>query len=115
MAGIWRDRRRSPDERARDLVSQMTLDEKLAQLGRVWSTALVEDDAFSAAHRAHASTEGVARLLPSAAGRLMQAELEALAGALTNPERPVIAVVGNDACWSQIAREQVKVSRTIPP
>ena len=52
------------------------------------------NDAFSAAHRAHASTEGVARRLPSAAGRLMQAELEALEGALGNPERPVIAVVG---------------------
>ena len=52
------------------------------------------NDAFSAAHRAHASTEGVARLLPSAAGRLMQAELEALEKALSNPERPVIAVVG---------------------
>lgn len=52
------------------------------------------NDAFSAAHRAHASTEGVARLLPSAAGRLMQSELEALEKALSNPERPVIAVVG---------------------
>ncbi len=52
------------------------------------------NDAFSAAHRAHASTEGVAYLLPSYAGRLMQAELEALAGALGAPERPVLAVVG---------------------
>ena len=52
------------------------------------------NDAFSAAHRAHASTEGVAHLLPSAAGRLMQAELTALEKALSNPERPVIAVVG---------------------
>ncbi|MCQ8241640.1 phosphoglycerate kinase [Rhizosaccharibacter radicis] len=52
------------------------------------------NDAFSAAHRAHASTEGVARLLPSYAGRLMQQELEALTLALENPERPVGAVVG---------------------
>jgi phosphoglycerate kinase len=52
------------------------------------------NDAFSASHRAHASTEGVARRLPSAAGRLMQKELEALEKALANPERPVIAVVG---------------------
>lgn len=52
------------------------------------------NDAFSAAHRAHASTEGVARLLPSAAGRLMQAELDALEKALSSPEHPVIAVVG---------------------
>ena len=52
------------------------------------------NDAFSAAHRAHASTEGVARLLPSCAGRLMQAELEALEAALGNPARPVAAIVG---------------------
>ena len=52
------------------------------------------NDAFSAAHRAHASTEGVARLLPSYAGRLMQAELEALEMALGNPARPVVAIVG---------------------
>ena len=51
-------------------------------------------DAFSAAHRAHASTEGVARLLPAYAGRLMQAELEALELALGSPRRPVMAVVG---------------------
>ena len=52
------------------------------------------NDAFSAAHRAHASTEGVAHLLPSFAGRLMQAELEALDAALGNPQRPVAAIVG---------------------
>jgi len=52
------------------------------------------NDAFSAAHRAHASTEGVAKLLPSYAGRLMQQELEALDAALGNPQRPVAAIVG---------------------
>jgi phosphoglycerate kinase len=52
------------------------------------------NDAFSAAHRAHASTEGVAHLLPSYAGRLMQAELEALHAALGSPVRPVAAIVG---------------------
>ncbi|MCV2891841.1 phosphoglycerate kinase [Lentibacter sp. XHP0401] len=52
------------------------------------------NDAFSAAHRAHASTEGVAHHLPSCAGRLMQAELEALESALAKPKRPVGAVVG---------------------
>jgi phosphoglycerate kinase len=52
------------------------------------------NDAFSAAHRAHASTEGVAHLLPSYAGRLMQAELEALDAALGSPVRPVAAIVG---------------------
>jgi phosphoglycerate kinase len=51
------------------------------------------NDAFSAAHRAHASTEGVAHLLPSYAGRLMQAELEALDAALGSPQRPVAAIV----------------------
>ena len=55
---------------------------------------LFVNDAFSAAHRAHASTEGVAHLLPSCAGRLMQAELEALGRALLHPERPVLAIVG---------------------
>ncbi|MEL7151609.1 MAG: phosphoglycerate kinase [Pseudomonadota bacterium] len=61
----------------------------LAALGEVYV-----NDAFSAAHRAHASTEGLARLLPAAAGRLMEAELNALESALTEPERPVVAVVG---------------------
>ena len=61
----------------------------LAALGDVYC-----NDAFSAAHRAHASTEGIAKLLPSCAGRLMQAELTALEKALAKPERPVVAVVG---------------------
>ena len=52
------------------------------------------NDAFSAAHRAHASTEALARLLPAGAGRLMEAELKALDAALGNPQRPVMAVVG---------------------
>jgi len=55
---------------------------------------LYVNDAFSAAHRAHASTEGVARLLPAYAGRLMEAELKALDAALGNPARPVVAIVG---------------------
>jgi phosphoglycerate kinase len=52
------------------------------------------NDAFSAAHRAHASTEGVARLLPAYAGRLMQAELEALDAVLGHPQHPLAAVIG---------------------
>ncbi|MDF1633713.1 phosphoglycerate kinase [Mycoplana sp. MJR14] len=52
------------------------------------------NDAFSAAHRAHASTEGLARLLPAYAGRTMQAELEALEKGLGKPKRPVVAIVG---------------------
>jgi phosphoglycerate kinase len=63
--------------------------EKLARLGDVFV-----NDAFSAAHRAHASTEGLAHKLPAFAGRTMQAELEALGKALEHPQRPVIAVVG---------------------
>lgn len=61
----------------------------LAALGSVFC-----NDAFSAAHRAHGSTTGIAQLLPSCAGRLMQAELSALEAALGAPERPVMAVVG---------------------
>ena len=61
----------------------------LASLGDLFC-----NDAFSAAHRAHASTEGVAHLLPSFAGRLMAEELAALEAALGNPQRPVVALVG---------------------
>jgi phosphoglycerate kinase len=60
------------------------------------------NDAFSAAHRAHSSTEGVARLLPAYAGRLMQAELEALDAALGNPARPVMAIVGGAKISSKL-------------
>lgn len=61
----------------------------LASLGDIYC-----NDAFSAAHRAHASTEGIAHLLPACAGRLMAAELRALEAALGDPVRPVVAVVG---------------------
>jgi phosphoglycerate kinase len=61
----------------------------LATLGDIYC-----NDAFSAAHRAHATTEGVAHLLPSCAGRLMAEELSALEQALGSPVRPVVAVVG---------------------
>ncbi|HEY8947621.1 MAG TPA: phosphoglycerate kinase [Rhizomicrobium sp.] len=62
---------------------------QVASLGNIFV-----NDAFSAAHRAHATTTGLAYLLPSAAGRSMQAELEHLDKALGNPSRPVMAVVG---------------------
>ena len=62
---------------------------QLASLGDIYV-----NDAFSAAHRAHASTEGLAHHLPSYAGRTMQAELEALEKGLGDPERPVVAIVG---------------------
>ena len=61
----------------------------LAKLGDLWV-----NDAFSAAHRAHASTEGLGHLLPAYAGRTMQAELDALGKALEAPQRPVVAIVG---------------------
>ncbi len=60
------------------------------------------NDAFSAAHRAHASTEGIARLLPAYAGLTMQAELDALGSALGEPKRPVLAVVGGAKVSSKI-------------
>jgi phosphoglycerate kinase len=60
------------------------------------------NDAFSAAHRAHASTEGLAHRLPAVAGRLMQAELEALDKALSKPERPVAAIVGGAKVSSKL-------------
>jgi phosphoglycerate kinase len=62
---------------------------ELAKLGDVWV-----NDAFSAAHRAHASTEGLGHHLPAYAGRAMQAELDALTRALEAPERPLAAIVG---------------------
>ena len=64
---------------------------------------LYVNDAFSAAHRAHASTEGLTRLLPSYAGRAMQKELEALDKALGSPEKPVAAVVGGAKVSSKLA------------
>ncbi|MFL6817697.1 MAG: phosphoglycerate kinase [Bradyrhizobium sp.] len=62
---------------------------ELAKLGDLWV-----NDAFSAAHRAHASTEGLGHKLPAYAGRTMQAELEALSRALETPKKPVVAIVG---------------------
>ena len=61
------------------------------------------DDAFSAAHRAHASTEGITHFLPSVAGRAMEAELKALERALGNPEHPVAAVVGGAKVSTKLA------------
>lgn len=63
--------------------------QKIAALGDVYV-----NDAFSAAHRAHATTHGLAKLLPAYAGRLMEAELDALSKALESPQRPVVALVG---------------------
>ncbi|MDD3029141.1 MAG: phosphoglycerate kinase [Alphaproteobacteria bacterium] len=80
--------------------------QKLADLGDVFV-----HDAFSTAHRAHASTEGLARLLPCAAGRLMEAELNALERALGNPEHPVAALVGGSKISTKIELLQNLISR----
>jgi phosphoglycerate kinase len=69
----------------------------LAKLGDIYV-----NDAFSAAHRAHASTEGLANHLPAYAGRAMQREIEALEGALGSPKRPVVAIVGGAKVSSKI-------------
>ena len=79
---------------------------QLAALGDIFV-----NDAFSAAHRAHASTSGVARLLPNAAGRSMQAELTHLERALGNPERPLMAVVGGAKVSTKIELLQNLVKR----
>ena len=71
---------------------------QLATLGDIFC-----NDAFSAAHRAHASTEGLAHFLPSCAGFLMEAELNALTAALENPQRPVMAIVGGSKISTKIS------------
>ncbi|HEY4926936.1 MAG TPA: phosphoglycerate kinase [Roseiarcus sp.] len=71
--------------------------DELAKLGDLYV-----NDAFSAAHRAHASTEGVAHKLPAFAGRAMQAELEALGKALEAPKRPLVAIVGGAKISSKL-------------
>lgn len=91
-----------PGETANDA----ELAQRIAALGDIYC-----NDAFSAAHRAHASTEGVARLLPSCAGRLMQAELGALEAALAKPERPVGAVVGGAKVSTKIELLENLVNR----
>ncbi|MBB3809065.1 phosphoglycerate kinase [Pseudochelatococcus contaminans] len=70
----------------------------LARLGDIYV-----NDAFSVAHRSHASTEGLAHLLPAFAGRTMQAELEALTKGLENPKRPLVAVVGGAKVSTKLA------------
>ncbi len=83
--GLLENLRFHPGEEAND----PAFAKELAALGDIYI-----NDAFSTAHRAHASTEGLAHLLPTAAGLLMEAELSALSNALENPQHPVIAIVG---------------------
>jgi len=80
-------------ENTRFRPGEETNDTELAKLFASLGDAFV-NDAFSAAHRAHASTEGIAHLIPAYAGRAMEAELKALESALEKPTRPLVAVVG---------------------
>lgn len=80
---------------------------KLADLGDIFV-----NDAFSVSHRAHASTEGIARLLPSYAGRCMEAELAALDSALRKPVRPIGAVIGGAKISTKLAILENLVKRT---
>jgi len=73
----------------REEANDQEMAQELAKLGDVYV-----NDAFGSAHRAHASTEGVARYLPAVAGFLMEAELSALFGALSDPQRPFITIIG---------------------
>jgi phosphoglycerate kinase len=80
--------------------------DELAKLGDIWV-----NDAFSAAHRAHASTEGLGHKLPAYAGRTMQAELDALGKALESPTKPVIAIIGGAKVSTKIDLLQNLVSK----
>jgi phosphoglycerate kinase len=79
---------------------------ELARLGDIWV-----NEAFSAAHRAHASTEGIGHKLPAYAGRTMQAELSALGKALDAPDKPVIAIVGGAKVSTKIELLENLVSK----
>jgi phosphoglycerate kinase len=83
-----------------------TFVKQLAALGDIWV-----NDAFSAAHRAHASTEGLGHVLPAYAGRTMQAELDALAKALDAPAHPVIAIVGGSKVSTKLGLLENLVSK----
>lgn len=80
-------------EKVRNARGDPTNDPELARRYAALAEAYV-DDAFGAAHRAHASTVGVAELLPSAAGLLLQREVETLTRILESPQRPLVAIVG---------------------
>src|SRR6266550_1083911 len=81
---------------------------ELAKLGDIWV-----NDAFSAAHRAHASTEGLGHVLPAYAGRAMQAELDALSRVLEAPTRPVIAIVGGGMANTFLYAQGVPIGKSL--
>ncbi len=80
----------------------------LAELGEVYV-----NDAFSASHRAHASTEGITHVLPSGAGRLMQTEIETLVPPLGKPERPLAAIVGGSKILPSLQSCKILMARLI--
>src|SRR5216683_3324902 len=81
---------------------------ELAKLGDIWV-----NDAFSAAHRAHASTEGLGHKLPAYAGRTMQAELDALGKALDAPTKPVIAIIGGAMANTFLHAQGIGVGKSL--
>jgi len=83
---------------AREEANDPGMAAELAALGDVYV-----NDAFGAAHRAHASTEGVAKLLPAVSGLLIERELEALYGALEDPKRPFVTIIGGAKISDKIA------------
>src|SRR5690606_33505124 len=90
---VMENTRFHPGEEANDV----ELAKRMASLGDIYV-----NDAFSAAHRAHASTEALAHLLPAAAGLAMEAELKALEAGLGKPKKPVVAIVGGAKVSSKI-------------
>ncbi|MEP7241421.1 MAG: phosphoglycerate kinase [Devosia sp.] len=99
---VLENTRFSPGEEENDA----GLAERMASLGDIYI-----NDAFSAAHRAHASTEGLAHLLPSAAGLAMQEELSALEKGLGNPKKPLLAIVGGAKVSTKIELLQNLISK----
>ena len=83
------------------------------ELGKYWASLgdLFVNDAFGTAHRAHASNVGIASQLESAAGFLMEKEIKFIGGAVDNPERPFVAILGGakvsrqDRCYQQLIRQ----------
>ena len=97
-------------ENVRFFAGETKNDPELARRYAALADAYV-NDAFGAAHRAHASTEGVAHLLPSAAGRLLEREVRTLRGILDDPRRPLVAVVGGAKVTDKIGVLQAFLER----
>ena len=119
MAEIWRDSTRSPSERARDLVAVMTLDEKLAQLGCVWSTGLVVDGAFSEARAEELLRHGIGHVTRIGASTgLRPGESAAFANRIQRFLRErtrlgIPAIVHEESCAGFTAREATQFPQAI--